>query len=352
MVVVILHKEKKYSVAEFAKREIQSHIDFFTPAQDILQYAIFLSALLFFVIMAPPFTEEQRTTIIRLWYQTYSVTDTRQMFSVDFPNRSLSASSVRYIIKQFERGKFNCGYKNSGRKIHIRTPVVIGKVRELLANGTATSVRTIQRSIDVAVSKSTIHSILRKDLGLFPYKVTLHQPLTRISKNKRLNFAVAALNAIQSGLPWHEQCFFADEAHFYLNYPVNIQNDRQWDDPDTHNSQIYHSVTKHQQLKGKKVTIYIAIHKKLGIFGPYYFEKDNGEAITINSENYRNIFLQHFIPEALTRMMENHMNMKDQYYMHDNARSHTAMATSEELQKKNVHYHNHYHYHHHYYHEN
>ena len=73
--------------------------------------------------------------------------------------------------------------------------------------------------------------------------------------------------------------WFTDEAHFHLNGAVNNHNNIFWG-----SSPPEEIVEK--QLKGKKVTAFVAFNAEHGLLGPYWFEVD-GKTATINAERYR-----------------------------------------------------------------
>lgn len=79
---------------------------------------------------------------------------------------------------------------------------------------------------------------------------------------------------------------FSDEAHFHLNGHVNKQNCRYW--------AAENPRAKHQKpLHSPKVTVWAAISAH-GIIGPYFFENQQGQSVTVNSDRYiamlRNFF--------------------------------------------------------------
>jgi hypothetical protein len=68
----------------------------------------------------------------------------------------------------------------------------------------------------------------------------------------------------------------SDEAHFHLDGYVNKQNCRYW----AHGN----SIQFHQQpIYSEKVTVWCAL-SKFGIIGPYFFENERDQTVTVNSE--------------------------------------------------------------------
>lgn len=81
-----------------------------------------------------------------------------------------------------------------------------------------------------------------------------------------------------------------DEAHSHLDGYVNKQNCRYWADGNPNEL--------HQQpLHSEKVTVWCVL-SKIGIIGPYFFEDERGNSVTINSARYvamlRDFSIPHF----------------------------------------------------------
>lgn len=71
---------------------------------------------------------------------------------------------------------------------------------------------------------------------------------------------------------------FSDETHFHLSGYVNKQNCRYWA---AENSKL-----KHQRpLQSLKVTVWAAMSSQR-IVGPYFFENENGQSVTVNTLLY------------------------------------------------------------------
>jgi transposase len=72
------------------------------------------------------------------------------------------------------------------------------------------------------ISKSTVHNILRDDLGLHPYKFRKEPRLTEAHRRARVAFATGALNDN------FRDTMFTDESPFSMEPKFNHQNDRIW----------------------------------------------------------------------------------------------------------------------------
>ena len=78
---------------------------------------------------------------------------------------------------------------------------------------------------------------------------------------------------------WQKKIIFTDEAHFDLGGYVNNQNCRNWG---TENPHAYIEKPMHT----KRVTVWCRFWSKC-IIGPFFFENEQGEAVTVNDDRYR-----------------------------------------------------------------
>ena len=115
---------------------------------------------------------------------------------------------------------------------------------------------------------------------------------------------------------WY-RCF-----HFHLNGAVNNHNKKFWD-----SSPPEEIVEK--QLKGKKVTAFVAFNAEHGLLGPYWFEVD-GKTATINAERYRDV-VRSFHNDL--RGILSHRQLRQAWYQQDGAPPHTAHGTIRYLKE-------------------
>jgi len=68
-----------------------------------------------------------------------------------------------------------------------------------------------------------------------------------------------------------------DEAHFHLNGTVNKQNFRHWSDYNPHELHYCH-------LHDPNMTVWRGV-SAVGIIGPYFFENEYGQVVTVTTEH-------------------------------------------------------------------
>ena len=84
-----------------------------------------------------------------------------------------------------------------------------------------------------------------------------------------------------------KKIIFSDEAHFDLGGYVNKQNCRIWG---TENPHAYIEKPTHP----KRVTVWYGFWSR-GIIGPFFFENEQEEAVTVNGARYRAMLNEFFV---------------------------------------------------------
>ena len=145
-----------------------------------------------------------------------------------YPEKQWKLNSVKVICKRIkETGSAVNRKAGSGRPKSVRTEANVNAVSELICSqeeqpGTSRSTREIAR--EVGISKTSVWEIAKNDLGLHCYKRTPVQVLNDATKRKRLERSRALLRRVT--VLKSKRVFFTDEKAFYIDPPVNTQNDR------------------------------------------------------------------------------------------------------------------------------
>ena len=116
---------------------------------------------------------------------------------------------------------------------------------------------------------------------------------------------------------WQKKIIFSDEAHFDLGEYVNKRNCRVWV---TENPHAYIEKRTHP----KRVTVWCGFWSWI-IIGPFFFENEQGEGVTVNGGRYR-AMLNEFLFTNIE--VEDIVNI---WFQQDGATFHTAEATLDFL---------------------
>ncbi|XP_033224300.1 uncharacterized protein LOC117177598 [Belonocnema kinseyi] len=95
----------------------------------------------------------------------------------------------------------------------VRSTENIAAVAESVREQPSTSTR--HRSQQLAISRTSLMRILRKDLAMKPYKVQLVHQLKPIHHPNRIQFAIWAEDRLIEDDEFYRKIIFSDEAHFH-----------------------------------------------------------------------------------------------------------------------------------------
>ena len=267
--------------------------------------------------------------IIEFWFETKSASLVRRKFISYFGlvgrAKSLAPDNkaINRIIYHWRKNAsiHNASKGRSGRK-KKRTPEKIDEVRQSVERSPGNSLT--MRAREVGLTKSTTWRILRADLNVYPYKISVHHRLKHEDEVRRVAMCKKFDEKMTTSPSWIDNVFFSDEAHFYQTGAViNSQNHRFWGNelPDE---------VEHKQLKSGRVTAFCAINKVYGVFGPYWFMDDNKKTETINCKRYCDI-VDKFVSD-LERKLPAYKFAKV-VFMQDGATPHTAISTLQHLKQ-------------------
>lgn len=237
----------------------------------------------------------------------------------EFPKRNWSLSSLNNLLKKIDETGSTERKPGSGKKRPTRTTENIELVEGLVLSqegkpGTHSSVRQIAR--EMAISKSTVHNIIVKDLKLVCFKKRKAQDLTALNKLTRFVRSKQLLRKY----PAHTIPFiwFTDEKIFTVAPPVNLQNDRVYAAAGTRKKEMPAArLLKTRSNFSKSLMVSVGV-SKLGCTDLIFIEP----GAKVNGEYYRNVLLkQHLLP-AIKQMSGGYYT-----FQQDNAPAHRAHET-------------------------
>lgn len=259
--------------------------------------------------MAP--TQAQSCEVIKLYYECKSLKTVVKTIKKNHPElEKFNTKQVQRIVKRFEESGSveDRRHTNTGRPRSVRTSENLERVKNVINETPQRSVRRVLGDVSNTMSATSVYRILKFDLQLTPYKVSIMQHLKETDITSRVSFA----NWMTSNIDIVEKLWFSDEAHFYLNPQINKQNCRCWS---TEKPDFYIE----KPLHGEKVTVWAALSVD-GIVGPFFFEDNDGNVATVNKDRYLHILKSKFIPALRRRSV----NMDDVWFQQDGATPHTA----------------------------
>lgn len=147
-----------------------------------------------------------------------------------FPDKQWNLQSVKNICRRVDqRGSATERKSGQGRPRSARTADNIEQVAELIcsqedAPGTSKSTRSIANHLNI--SERSVRRIAKVDLSLSAFRRVPVQVINAATKQKRLERCKRLLRRLS--VTACKRVFFTDEKIFYVNPPVNNQNNRVW----------------------------------------------------------------------------------------------------------------------------
>lgn len=180
------------------------------------------------------YTKEQRLQIIKIYYRNseYVTATLRALTPIFGRNSRPSRQAVTSLVQKFKSTYSLCDVAVPVRQRVGRSVENIAAVETSVANDPNQSIP--RRSQELGIAQTTLRRILRKDLGLHPYKIQLTQELKPMVNLKRRTFSDLALEKMRLDDQFHRKIIFSDEAHFWLNGFVKKQNMRYWSGENPH----------------------------------------------------------------------------------------------------------------------
>ena len=162
------------------------------------------------------------------------------------------------------------------------------------------------------MSDTSVQRILRSDLSFHLYKLQVVHALSNRDREMRLQFCHKFVGILTENPDLPNKLLICDVRHFHLHGTVNKQNFRYWSAANPHEL--------HQRPNyDPKVTVWCAVWSR-GVIGPYFFEDEDGKAITVTSQRYTEMINKFMSPNLSP-------NNGTLWFQQDGATAHTAVIS-------------------------
>lgn len=241
----------------------------------------------------------------------------RQRFNTGRRGRVPERHTIRRWVDQFRATASAVNKTPPGRPRTVRTPENIERVRSAIDRSPRRS--ATRHAALLHVSDRSVRRILHSDLSYHPYKLQVTHKLSERDYASRKQFSTDFIALLDENPDILPNLIMSDEAHFELTGHVNKQNMRYWSNV---NPQVIHE----KPLHSAKVTVWCGISASR-IIGPYFFEDQRGNAVTVNSDRYTDLLTTFLMPELQRRGVD----LTSVYFQQDGATAHTARNTMATL---------------------
>ena len=243
----------------------------------------------------------------------FSLSQARRRFNNRYGIRRLrdgpSINLIQSWVAKFRATGSTLNRPKPGPIPTVATDESVARVMVSVTENPRLSLRA--RSSTLGITKSTLQVIMRKKLKFHPYKIQIVQDLHDSDFALRKTYAEVMLLRFRTAARMGN-IFFSDEAHFHIGGYVNKQNFRYWD--------VCNPRQMHQEpLHKPKVTVWCAMSAS-AIIGPYFFENQRGQTVTVNSERYTEMMNDFF---RLQLQKSPYFN-RNTWFQQDGATPHTA----------------------------
>ena len=232
-------------------------------------------------------TREQRCKIAA-WQEVFqSPTEVQRRFHATYgPHYEPTRRTIYAIHAKFmETGSVN-DQPRSGRPRSGRSEENQEVVETTFVQDQTKSIR--RASLELNISRATIHRLLRKDIGMYPYKLQIVQSLEPQDYDSRLEMCETLIHRYEEDPNILEQMWFSDEAVFHTSGKVNRHNTRFW------GKENPVQVREHQR-DSPKLVVWCAI-SSAGLIGPHFFKNDDGDTVNVSGDNYLHMLRNFFLP--------------------------------------------------------
>ena len=228
-----------------------------------------------------PYTDAQKAQCVIWQAEGNGPTAIQRLFRTKYQTHAPSRKIIKKWVEDYHKRGSHAHRGGNGRpQISDEKKA---EIKQLFSDNPRRSLREVGRT--VSLPHTTIWYFLRKELGMFPYRLQMAQQLSDDDKTNRLTFVQRIHQKIIEDPEFLNKIIFSDECSISLEGGVNKQNCRIWgsERPDT----VYQSPQSAQSIM-----VWCALSKK-EIIGPYFFENE-----TVNQYSYKRMLRYFFFPKV------------------------------------------------------
>ena len=230
--------------------------------------------------------------------------DVKNEFLERFPTTDLPhRNTVRNLINKFRETGSVHDATRSGRPT-VLTEQKVNVISEAMTHSPSKSMRRLSQ--EVGLSLGAAHTAVRKNIGLYPYRISCQHELKDADHDRRLQYCFFFKENL-NGNDVLDKTFFSDEAWFHLSGYVSSQNSRIWSSENPHEF-------VEKPLHSLKVGVWCAMSRRR-IVGPIFFTE------TVTAERYCNEIIASFVNELTDD------EKTTAYFQQDGATAHTANSS-------------------------
>ena len=245
-----------------------------------------------------------------MWYhETKSTTTCQRKFKVLYSTKKApNHSSIKLWYERFlEEGNMK-GSKRGRKKMDTE------KIERVAGHFDATPKCSIRQASQVlGYKKSSVHNIVKHELKLYPYKISVHHALKETDKTLRVNFAETILDRIALDEDYLSRICFSDEATFHVSGTVHRHNVRIWG---KEHPREFQEFTPHSP----KINVWCGLTKDR-VVGPFFFTEQ-----IVTGQSYLRM-LETFAYPVLR-------NIDNVIFQQDGAPPHWALVVRDSLNEK------------------
>ena len=241
----------------------------------------------------------------------------RRHFSVHRNDSVPSRNTILLWVANFREMASALKKIPPGKQRTVRTPENVERVRHAIRRSPRRS--ALKHASALQISDRSVRRILHLELDFHPYKLVVVQTLSAQDKRIRMHCCHGLVNIVNDQVL--NNLLMTDEANFHLCGYVNTQNCRYWA---SQNPQELFE----RPLHSEKVVVWCGLTSS-GIIGPYFFEDEEGNAVTVNSQRYVHMLTTFLAPE----LRQHGIALETTWFQQDGATAHTARASLNKLRE-------------------